>query len=605
LFDFELQKQTGLRLMEEHSSNSRVRFGDFEAHLATGELFLHGKSVEIQRKPFRILELLLLSNGALVTREEIINEVWPHVHVDKQHCLNTAMRKLRSALALNSATTAAIETVGSLGYRLLIPVEFISDGTAVPESSARITVAVLPFQNLSGEDDAFFSNGLTEQMIAQLGRTCRNLSVIAPISSMHYRNTSKEAPEVGRELKSEYLLCGSVLKGNQRFRITAKLIRAIDQVCIWTDSYARNDADIFLVQDDITQQIAQAIARTLPVSRQQNTNLTTRPEVYETFLRAAFYAAKGAEPAFIKAVELFQQTIAEDPNFAPAYASLAILFAEAGQYGVMPPKIIYERVDELASRALALSPVLPEARASLGFANLFYHADFAAAESDFLRAMELSSSCINAYYGYGMLMSAVGRHTEALAAMTHARDLDPFSPMSNALLATTFCLAGRLDEALNQARSTVEIEPNFPTGHACIGWTLASMGDNRAAVNAQREAVRCCPDSSLMTLHLAHSLAMAGDHAETRELLQGILHKRTLGVWVSSYWIALVNLALGDCEAALHWLGVATEECDGWRVIAAQDSRLSGLAEDPRFQRILQNIGLPTLGGDRSATAGS
>jgi TolB-like protein/tetratricopeptide (TPR) repeat protein len=581
--------------------NGRVCFGRYEADVAAGELFRRGKRIPIQKKPFQILELLLRAAGEVVSRDRMVKTLWSDVHVEQQRCLNTAIRKLRVALGDNAIAPRVIETVGSRGYRLLVPVVFPDGEDHNCAPAGGVTLAVLPFENLSNGDDDFFSIGFTEQLIAQLGRVHRNISVIAPVSAMRYQGTSKKPAQVGRELNSDYLLCGSVFRGGQRFRITAKLIRAVDQVCVWADSYARDESDLFMVQDEITRHIARAILRTLPAPPEGNGRRTADPAVYEKYLKAGFFATKATEPAFEKAVELFQEVIAEDPEFGPAYASLAVMLTEAGQFGVSPPKTIYDRVHALASQALVLSPALPETYVALGFANLLYHAKFSVAETAFLRALELNQSFALGHLGHSMLLTALGQHEKAVAAMWRARELDPLSPMVNAMVAAALYFGGRLEEALEQACRTIEMEPNFPTAHSCAGWVLSLMGDHDAAIRAQRMAVRCCPESRLMLAHLAHILATAKKHEEARDILHDIISFRRKG-WVSPYSIALVHAGLGEIEASLGWLEVAAEEGDGWRVLLAVDPRLKPLAANPRFTQLLARVGLPAQNEDPRLT---
>jgi TolB-like protein/DNA-binding winged helix-turn-helix (wHTH) protein/tetratricopeptide (TPR) repeat protein len=577
--------------MGNDQGNGRIRFGRYEADLTAGELFRRGKRIPIQKKPFQILELLLRAAGEVVSRDRLVKALWSDVHVEQQRCLNTAMRKLRTALDDTAAAPRVIETVGSRGYRLLLPVAFPNGEGPNGTPAGEVTLAVLPFENLSNGDDDFFSLGFTEQLIAQLGRVHRNISVIAPVSAMRYLGTSKTPAQVGRELNSDYLLCGSVFRGGQHFRITAKLIRAADQVCVWADSYARDESDLFLVQDEITRHIARAILRTLPAPAEGNGRRTAEPAIYEKYLKAGFFATKSTEPAFAKAVELFQQVIAEDPEFGPAYASLAVMLTAAGQYGVLPPKTIYDRVHALASQALVLSPALPETYVALGFANLLYHAKFSVAETAFLRALELNHSFAFGHLGHSMLLTALGQHEKAVSAMQRARELDPLSPMVNAMLAAALYFGGQLHEALEQACRTIEMEPNFPTAHGCAGWALSLMGDHEAAIRTQQMAVRCCPESRLMLAQLAHVLATAGKHDEARDILHDIINFRRTS-WISPYWIALVHAALGEIQAGLDWLDVAADEGDGWRVLAAVDPRLKALAANPRFTRLLARVGL-------------
>lgn len=467
-----------------------VCFGEFSAKLNTGQIYRGSERIVLQNKPFQILEILLRSAGNFVSREQIQQAIWPDVHVDSRQCLNTAVRKLRIALGDNAANPSLIETVGSRGYRLMIEPLFPENMRRGPVLPVE-TLAVIPYKNLNGKDYDYFSSGLTEQMIAELGRLYQDLAVIAPLGVIDGR----ESLPASSNLQTGYVLSGSTFRINRRFRITAMLVRSSDRVCLWSESFTRDVTDIFKVQDEIAQQIAIAIGRTLPMPLHRHASLTTIPAIYDKYLKAKYFAAKGTEPAFSKAVKLFEQVISEDPNFAPVYGSLAMLYTAEGQYGVLPSIIVYGRVHTLATQALKLDPELPEAHAALGFENLFCHADFGSAEMELSHALTANRSCVAAHLGYGFLQSARGRHEASIEAMQQATRLEPLSLMNNVLVAGAMCMAGHLQEALVQARQVIDMEIHFPTGHACEGWILSAMGNHVQALRSFHRAVECCPES--------------------------------------------------------------------------------------------------------------
>jgi TolB-like protein len=251
-----------------HDRVSRdVRFADFEADLAAGELFRDGKQIPIQNKPFRILEMLLRSGGELVRREQILGEVWPDAHVE-QRAINTSIRKLRRALGDDAAAPRIIETVGSRGHRLMVPVEFGAWTETAATGPDPITVAVLPFPNLGSPDGESFSCGFAEQMIVQLRRLSQKLSIVVPAGPNRGSGFQNEQLGTQPGMNVDYVLEGSVLPGTRNLRVTARLICARDQVCVWSESYAPRKRDVLEVQDDITRQIARAVLRALPDSQQ-------------------------------------------------------------------------------------------------------------------------------------------------------------------------------------------------------------------------------------------------------------------------------------------------------------------------------------------------
>ena len=246
-----------MRNEQDCSKRTRARFGAFEADLASGELFRDGRKVAIQEKPFSLLSLLL-RNQNFISRDEVFSRLWPNVYVQKDVCINTAIRRLRIALQDHGASPALIETVGSRGYRLKVPVEWRAH---VDGNKRRGTprVAIMPFLNLNGQEGDFFSNGLTEEMIAHLGQTCKNIAVIAPVSSWRLKHNSRHLLRVAQQLQADFVLSGSVSRMDKCLRVTARLIRSSDQSLLWTQSYLREDENVFAVQEEICDDIAREI----------------------------------------------------------------------------------------------------------------------------------------------------------------------------------------------------------------------------------------------------------------------------------------------------------------------------------------------------------
>jgi TolB-like protein len=246
--------------------NWLVRFANFEADLSTGELFRDGKRLWIQNIPFRVLEVLLRSGGELVERERMLGEVWSGAHVD-QRSINTAIRKLRSALDDDAGKPRVIETVGTRGHRLMVPAQPCHPEEPGSFGHDPVTVAVFPFQNHGPAGSAPFSNALTDQLIVQLGRYQRHLSVIVPTGTMRAKNPHQVSSLSGGLPQSDYQLNGSVLAGTRNLRITARLVRTRDRVCVWSESYAPRDRDVLEIQEEITFQIAHAVLRLLPLAQ--------------------------------------------------------------------------------------------------------------------------------------------------------------------------------------------------------------------------------------------------------------------------------------------------------------------------------------------------
>jgi TolB-like protein/Tfp pilus assembly protein PilF len=581
-------------------SNSRIRFANYEADLRSGELFSNGLKIPLQEKPFQILTLLLRRAPKPVTRDEIFARVWSDTYVERRLSLNTAMRKLRVAFREGARTPRIIETTPE-GYRLLVKVQPVSRG-AVPAHGPAIRLAVAPFQNLGGEAQDYFADGLTEQMIVQLGHTQKQFSIIAPFSTLRYKGSGKSAVEIGRELKADYVLEGSVSLRARVVKVRATLVHTSDAMVIWSDSFSRDHGDIFAIQDAVTNRITDAILRVL--SAPEARALSTTPAAYEKFLRGCFFANKWSAEGFRKAVDNLQQAIAADPGFAPAHASLAKLYMGMSAQGILPPEVINKLTLTAASEALRLCPDLADAHIALGWASIFYDGNPRASEQSFLRAIELNPSSNTAYEGYGHLLTACGRHQEAIEVGARACALDPLSPFAANALACDYYFARQYNNALAQCQRNLEMDAEFGIGYSCLGWICGAMAEHDKAVEALRKAVAYNPASPAMKAGLAAALGHAGKVEESRSVLREVLAARE-SVWIPPYWIALAYLGLRDYGAALDWLARGVEERDGWRVFYGVDPKLDLLRSNSSFQTILRRVGLPLRGPTAGSSRGS
>ncbi|HYG98394.1 MAG TPA: tetratricopeptide repeat protein [Terriglobales bacterium] len=570
--------------------DKRVRFAQFEADFRSGEVFRNGVKIPLQEKPFQVLRLLLHAQGGVVTREQIYAEVWPDTHVAEAASLNTAIRKLRAALGDDARDSRLIQTVET-GYRLLVEPRFPTSAS-LRDRNGRTRLALAPFENLGSEDQDYFADGITEELIAQLGRTHREISIIAPFSTMRYKGSAMQIVNIARDLRADYVLAGSVLVSGGSVQVTARLIRSEGQVCIWSDSYARDEGDIFSIEDEITQRIAGAILTVLTGSGTRARHLTTDSWTYEKFLKGCFFANKWSEAGFRKAIELLQKTIEEDPEFAPAHAALAKLYMGMSAQGILPPSVINERTRAAASRALHLCPDLADAVTALGSSQLFYDGDWRAAEQSFLRSIEINPSATHAYERYSHLLTAVRRHDEALELALRACELDPLSPFAANMLGCTYYFAGQYEEARACLQDCIDTHPAFPIAHACLSWVYGALGEMEKAVASQRLAVEQNQGSPAMLANLAHTLGVAGYRDEALQVLTRVLEARQ-SIWVPPYWIALAYLAIGDHDAVFDWLARGIEERCGWRIYYGVDPKLEALAADDRFRTILNRVGFP------------
>lgn len=460
----------------------------------------------------------------------------------------------------------------------------------------RVCLAVLPFENLSGDpDQEYFSDGLTEEMITQLGRLDpQRLGVIARTSVMPYRNSEKGIDCIARELGVDYVIEGSARRSVNRVRITAQLIRARDQTHLLAETYERSTADILSIQTEFAERVAQSFTIDLLGGRLHAAPLPTiNPDAHEAYLKGRFWFNKRTEEGFLKAINHFRRAIEIDPQYAVAHAGLAEVFVVVGLYGMLPPKETYERAKAAAKSALQLDARIAEAHAALGFAKLRYEWDWEGAEADHLRAIELDANYATAHLWYGLFLAAMERFDEALAELKHARQIDPLAMATNAHLGWILYLSRQYEQAAEQLGNSLEIEPNFPLARFFLGFAYEQQGRYADAIGEFEKASELTGGHPGALAGLGHAHALAGNRTEAQKYLAR-LEKDAGRRYVSPYFIALVYVGLGDTDEAFRWLDTACEHRSDWLVHLKIEPALDPLRSDPRFDKLVRRVGLPS-----------
>lgn len=469
-------------------------------------------------------------------------------------------------------------------------------GSRVPPVFQRKTVlAVLPFDNLSRDpDQEFFSEGLTEEMIAQLGKLNRDrLKVVARSSVAKYKGSTLAAREIGKELNADYLVQGSVRRSSDRVRITVQLIQARDQIVVWTESYDRELKDVLAVQDSVVRSIASEIH--IALTDEQEKRLAAprqiRPEAYEAYLKGRYYWNKRTGESMQKAEQYFEQAIDNDPTYAAAYSGLADCNSGLTWHGFKSPAEALPKAYAAARKALEINPESAEAHASLGLA-MSHRWDWTGAEAEFRRALQLDPQYANAHHWYGDYLSIRGRHGEALAEAKHALKLDPLNLMISTWVGLRYYMARDYSRAIDQNRNSVELDPNFAAAHLLLGEDYRGAGLHSEAVNELKKAASLSGDSPLYTAQVAVALAVEGRSGEALRIaheLEAISRKR----YVSPYGLAQIYAALNKNEDTFKWLQAAYEDHAVWMGYLAVDPIFDRYRSDERFKDLLRRVGLP------------
>jgi TolB-like protein/DNA-binding winged helix-turn-helix (wHTH) protein/Tfp pilus assembly protein PilF len=464
-----------------------------------------------------------------------------------------------------------------------------------PAAPQRKTVlAVLPFDNLSRDpDQEFFSEGLTEEMIAQVGKLNRNrLKVVPRRSVAKYKGSTLSAREIGKELNADYLVQGSVRRSSDRVRITVQLIQARDQTDVWTESYDRELKDVLAVQDSIVQTIASEIHIALTQEQKNRLAVPRRitPQAYEAYLKGRYYWNKRTGESMQKAEQYFEQAIESDPTYAAAYSGLADCNSGLTWHGFKSPAEALPKAYAAARKAIELDPESAEAHASLGLA-MTHSWDWTGAEAEFRRALELDPQYANAHHWYGDYLSIRGRHGEALAEGKDALELDPLNLMISTWMGLRYYMARDYSRAIDQNRNSVELDPNFAAAHLLLGEDYRGAGMHREAVNELRKAANLSGDSPLYTAQVAVALAVAGRNSEALRMaheLETDSRKR----YVSPYGLAQIYAASKNNKDTFKWLQAAYEDHAVWMGYLAVDPIFDRYRSDERFKDLLRRVGL-------------
>jgi len=639
--------------------NSIYRFGQYELRVQTRELYKQGIKLKLRPQPFQVLKLLVERAGHAVTRDELCQCLWSdETFVDFEHGLNTSIKELRGVLSDSATESRYIETVPKLGYRFIVPVHaddpgpssgiiaplkpIAVDSAAVQRISpdrlprplpylrpavlagltvvvllvlgtyffwsrqrprsqplgGRTLVAVLPFENLTGDaGQDYFSDGLTEEMIAQLGRLDPNhVGVIARTSVMHYKHSQKPLDQIAHELGVQYVLEGSVRRDADKVRITAQLIQTKDQTRLLSREYDRELANLLVLQAEIAREITGELQIALGDARHSNPvhQASLSPsayEAYDLYLKGRYFWNKRTPQGFERAVECFQRAIEKDPSYARAYAGLADSYALTSAYGQGDSKELMGKARVAAVHAIELDDTLAEAHTSLAVIAQNYDWDWQKVDKEYRRAIELDSNYATAHHWYAESLALQGRFDEAFLEIERARQLDPLSLIIAADRGAIFYFSRQYDRAIEQFRAVLDMEPNFPRAQILV-LAYAQKGMYAEGL-ADVEKWRKFEDGPVSWMMLAYLYGRSGQQDKARTVL-GKLKEFNRSTKTVPLAIAVAHIGIGDKENAIAWLQKAYAEHSISTALKV-DPIYDPLRDDLRFQELLQLMGLTAL----------
>jgi TolB-like protein/tetratricopeptide (TPR) repeat protein len=460
----------------------------------------------------------------------------------------------------------------------------------------KIKLVVLPFVNLSGDpNQEYFSDGMTEEIITQLGRMQpERLGVIAAESSKLLAGRS--IVEVGRSLDVQYAIEGSVRRSGNQVRIDVQLIQVSDQTHLWADSYTRDLIDVLRVQDQVAAAVASQIRVALPVravgasGAARSASRPINPEAYDAYLRGRYEMTHGD---LDKSIETYKEAIEKDPQYALAYAGLASSYEHRGRapFDDLSPVEIQPMARKAAEQAVRLDPQLAEAHAVLAGISFNYDYDFETAEREFERAFALDPDNLTAHENYLHYLIARNRMQQAQEETTRALDLDPIWPMFNTFRAEILYDARDYDSAIAKAQGTVEQHSHYWLAYLWLGCSYREKKMYREAVEAFAQGRKLSGDHPAMIAMYGHSLALSGDAVGARKALAE-LRRLAQSHYVSSLYFAAIYVGLGEKSTALDLLDKAYAERSDRLIYLGVEPAADPLRSEPRFRDLLRRMGL-------------
>ena len=613
-----------------------VRFGPFEADLRSGELRKAGLRVPLQEQPFRLLALLVARAGEVVTREELRHELWPaDTFVDFDHSLTAAVKRVRDALGDSAETPRFIETLPRRGYRFVAPVHIPTVAPPRPARRGRLwwffvptgallvaalvttgirryetrrpsisSIAVLPLSNLSGDSSQeWLADGMTEALSSTLSQIGA-LTVVSSTSTRRYKNTTKSAAEIARELGGvDALLEGALVRSDYRVRVTVALVHVPSDRRLWTATYEREAVDTLTLYSDVA--LAAVREMSVALTPDEKARLTTRravkPDAYEAYLRGSYLMTRWHEGGCVEAKRYFERAIDLDPGFAPPRSSLA--------YCTCVALGTHQTASDIAGARAAVARALasgdePLALVASAFVKMRFDYDWPEAERDYRHAINVDPGSAAALMYYAEYLDVMRRDDEALAAMRQALRLNPFWMDHNVAFGYLLMRLGRYGEAIEQLRRTLEVDRNYQSGWLMLAFAHEYAGAQDLAVKDYLEYLdrvlvpgrAASARSDLERTYVRagwvefwrHELALAEEEVR----YPATVWRSAFVRHCNAYWMARRYARLGEWDRTLSLLEQSYDERLPWTVFVQRERLFDPLRANHRFQHLIRRMRL-------------
>jgi len=488
-----------------------------------------------------------------------------------------------------------VESLRSDLRKLKTHVESRETNILASETKPLPSIAVLPFVDMSSQkDQEFFCDGLAEELFNALTKI-EKLQVASRTSAFQFKGKAHDIHEIGKKLKVQTVLEGSVRKARNRLRITAQLVNVADGYHLWSEKYDRDMEDIFAIQDEISLAIVDKLKVRLLGEEKDNLvkRYTDNIDAYNLYLKGRYFWSKRTEEGLKKGIEYFKKAIEKDQHYALAYAGLADSYSLLCSYHILLPKGSIPRAMTAARRAMEIDDALAEAYEALAHLRILYDWNWSEAEQEFKRAIQINSGFATAHQRYSLLLTVMGQLDQAIAQIKQAQELDPLSLIINTDVALISYIARQYDRAIEQCRYVIDMDRNFGVAHFALGLAYEQKGVYQEAIAELQKGIATSGGITVMTGALGHTYAVSGKRDKAQKVLRELkeLSKRR---YVSPYSIATIYIGLGEKDRAFEWLQKAYEDRSVWLIHLhlKVDPRLDSLRSDPRFTVLLKKMGL-------------
>ena len=497
------------------------------------------------------------------------------------------------SVSLLASTSGPVSSTSHAVSRTTTPQ---SGSFRAPRASKTISsLAVLPFENVSRDpENDYLSDGITRSLINNLA-TVPKLRVMAQSTVFRYKGREIDPQGIGRELNVRAVLTGRMMQSGGSLRIGTELVDVATGSLLWGAQFDRKPGDIFVIQDEISSEISGKLR--LQLTHAEKKRLVKRhtedAEAYRLYLQGRHHWNRWTEEGFYKAIGYFQQAIEKDPSYALAHDGIADCYVLLGWNSYLPPKDAFPKAKVAAMAALEIAPDLGEAHTDLAAVLWLHDWQWAEAQNEFKRSLELNPCYPTANHYYAECLMTLGRNAEALARMKKSLELDPLSLIINVAIGWAYYHARQYDEAVAQLLRTVELDPNYPMTFWILGLIYRETARYDLAISAGEKGVNLSGGSPLMRAALAQTFAAAGAPEKAIEIADE-LNELAKQRYVAPHFFAGIYVGLGEHDRAIEYLEKSCAEHCHWLIYLHIDPSMDDLRTDPRFQDLLRRVGLPT-----------